>query len=652
MSEKVSIFQQVTKLAKVQLDNQLQKAKAAASPTSPDFVVGKAITKDRNHFYGSQGYQERPGAIGYEFQKHMAIKSSVIAAIIRTRQNEAASYAQPSNKADQKGFKIALKDEKTKLDEIKKELFGEDDKEIEGLKSKSAEEKTTEANEEIVKSSEPMTSDDFGLPESFEDEEPELTDQDKERAAKAELDKRTAKKRQAITEFIMNCGELKDRDFEDKRWRLNSLIRALVNDSLVYDQACMEIIPKEASKLEGKTNIHHFVPVDASTIRYASPELRKYKDSEMNLSQDILYPENELEALEERDALELDDKRLENDEYKYVQVVRGRIERAFTETEMCLGMRNPSTDLNANGYALSELEVLVGLVSSHLQTEHYNKSYFQQGFSAKGILHIKANLNRSKLEELRRHWTHMVKGNRNSFQTPIMSGMEEIQWLPLTQNHSEMEFSLWLNYLIKMICAIYQIDPTEIGYGMKEEGGSGGSMSGDNTEEKLEHSKSKGFVPLMRFLADFLNKNIVDHLDAEYQLEWVGIEDENAEARIGRQEREVKFLKSVNEVREESGLRPIKGADDLILDPNYLQWYTQFHEDGQALRDQEAQNAESTWDRENPEEDPQQGWDADEAAKENDHQRAMEMESHKADLTPEKVEKSVKIEYYKLDNDS
>jgi hypothetical protein len=412
--------------------------------------------------------------------------------------------------------------------------------------------------------------------------------------------------------------------------------------------------------------MHHFQPVDGSTIRYASPELSKYKNRDMDLTADILYPEEELKALEERDALELDEQRLEKNEYKFVQLVRGKIVRAFTEEELRVGMRNPTSDIYVNGYSISELEMLVALVTSHLQTEFYNRSYFQQGFSAKGILHIKANLNRAKLEELRRNWNHMVKGNRNSFQTPIMAGMDEVEWIPLTQSHSEMEFTMWLNYLIRMICAIYQIDPSEIGYGIKDEG-RGGGISGDNTKEKLANSKDKGFVPLMKFLADYINKNIVECIDPDYVMEWVGLEDESDMARIARQKEEVQWKKTLNEVRAEDGLPPIPGADHLVLNPVYFQWYSTMSEEGQKLMQQQADMAMAQagaegMGGENAEGD-QKNWEAEEAGKENDHIRSIEgkMVDHEHKIAQEKAKpkpvkksffkksKPLRIEYYRLE---
>jgi hypothetical protein len=634
--KKPNIFEKMLDVGSAMLDAQLYKARnSMVSEQSGEVNFGKAITRDRTYYMGSQGFFEKPTAISYEYQKQIAIKSSIVSAIIKTRQNRVAAHSQYVPEGTGLGFKIVLKHEQELLEEIKEELFGEEEDVGDGgEKSQSAENRMSEMATEVRKA---VLSPEAMETLSPQGQEAEVSDEEKNRIAKKEMQKRSRKKKQAIAEFILNCGELKDRPFESKMWNFDAYLRAITWDSLVFDQVATEKVPKEAQILQGRMNIHHFFPVDASTIRFASPALSKYKTADLGaMGQDILYSEEEIEGMERRDALDLDAERLEKDEYKYVQLIRGRIARAFTEDEIAFGMRNPVTDIFANGYAISEIELLVALITSHLQTEFYNRSYFSQGFSAKGILHVKANLNRSKLEELRRHWNHMVKGNRNSFQTPIMAGMDEVQWIPLTQSHSEMEFSLWLNYLIRMICAIYQIDPIEIGYGMKDEGGAG--MSGDNTAEKLKNSKDKGFTPLMTFIQNYINKNIIDELDPDYMLEWTGLQEEGSAERIARQSQEVKFKKSINEIREEDGLPPIKGADQLILDPVFFQWFTQFSDTGKKqMEENQAKMMQQTpisgaGEEEKPEDEKadksepasDEKFRTQESAKENDHMRDIE----------------------------
>ena len=210
-----------------------------------------------------------------------------------------------------------------------------------------------------------------------------------EREAKDRLEKEIMKRTKKVEDWIMNCGEKKDRPFESRKWTFNTLVRAIVRDTLTIDLMAIEVVQDQAGRP------HHFFPVDAATIKFATPQLGTYAgqiNSQVNM--DILYPEKEIEYLEEKtDALDLDPELLEENEYKYVQVIRGIIERAYTPKELKVGIRNITTDIYHNGYGIAELELLVRLVSSHLNTEYYNEAYFTQGFSAKGILHLKSPLN-------------------------------------------------------------------------------------------------------------------------------------------------------------------------------------------------------------------------------------------------------------------
>lgn len=606
--EKPSILQKVIQAADTAMDLYIAKARSDIASEEDDAVYRKSVYKDITYSSGSQGWNEKSSQLSYNYQSQMARKNTIVAAIIQTIQNKVASHSSVATDQHSKGFRIRLKNEEAAIQKIIEEMFGDTS---DSATSKNSEERS-EQNKDIASSgadttmekaetSQDSESEEVQSPEEVIDsvvsdpeggipgdtnEDGELSDKEKRRLAKQELAKQTRSKIEALQEMVLTCGSLDDRPFESRRWNFDSYLRAIVRDRLTYDQIATETVPDKTGK------ISYWVPVDGGTIRYASPALKKYKDLDMqSAGYEMLYPEKEMEALaDQRDALVLDDEKLENEDYKFVQVIRGRIVRAFTPDELSMGMGNPTTDIYTNGYSISELELLINMISAHIFTENYNRSYFTQGFSAKGILHIKAPLARRKLETVRTQWNHMIKGNRNSFQTPIMSGMDDVKWIPLTQNHADMEFNNWMNYLIKVICAVYQIDPVEIGFGMKDEGGSGGQMSGDNTKQKIEVSHNKGFAPLMKFLQTYINNNIVSRIDPEFELEFVGIKEESVNEAIDRQQKEVKFKKSLNEIREEDNLPPIAGADDLILDPTYMTWFQAFHPDGKKMKEQQTQD--------------------------------------------------------------
>lgn len=608
MAEKPTIFQKIVEASEAQLDKVLFKAKQDVQIAGDDDEVfyQKAISKDMTYSVGVSGFREKVNKLSYFFLKQMAAKNGVIAAIIQTRQNQVSAFSRPVRANHQRGFKITLKNETKVLADIveaikagrmyelgkqsvseraqdhKRIIEGDSEPLNEDVKKAFDDAQNVDAtpaegfDESALYGNEPYPPEEINNLKQMKDdailtqqkEEELFNERELMKLAKKILYKKIRPKIDTIESLIENCGHLDHRPFESKKWTFDSLLRAVVRDSYQYDQIAVEIIP------DSLDNLHYFVPVDAGTIRYSTVDLRNYKDfHQLSQQFDILYPEQNQEELLQRDTIKLDDEKLSANKYKYAQVIDGRIERAFTEEELCFGMRNLTTDIWANGYSIAELELLLGAVSSHLYTENFNKQFFVNGFAAKGIVHIADNMPRRKLESFRVMWQHMVKGNRNSFQTPIISGVKDVKWIPLSQGHSDMEFNLWMQYLIRVICAVYQIDPFEIGLGMREMGESGASISGDNSTVKLIQSKSKGFIPLMRFLENFINKNIIERIDHNFKLEFVGIEEESTVEAVDRQQKEVRFKKTVNEIREEDGLPPIPGMDDLILDPNYIQFY-------------------------------------------------------------------------------
>lgn len=594
-----SIFQKMLEAGNAYLDGQIFKAKTTILNSNiedtADMFFGKAVVEDPSYSLHSQGFLDKPYRIQSNHLKQMSYQDTAVAAVIQTRQNQISNHAKLVKSKQEKGFMIALRDEDALLAKIKEELRAEmeaqaimngDDKTIadekaDVVKADAGDAAAGQSDDSSLEGIETSSEDD-----NKSDDEVEAFNFELERKAREKLNKQFEDAKKAVEEYVLNCGKTDNRPFETKKWNFEAALRALTRDTLTYDLYAVEKVPDRAGRP------HHWFPIDGGTIRRASKELRKYKDvSENFFNIDILYPEKE-EAKERQKVIELDSTLLEKDAYKWVQVIRGKIERAYTVDELAVGIRNINTDIYNNGYGISELELLVTMVTGHLNAEYYNQAYFTQGFSAKGILHIKAALNRRKIESVRTQWHHMLKGARNSFQTPIFAGVEDVNWIPLTQNHNDIGFEGWMRYLVTMIGSIYQIDPAEMGIHFKAEG-QGGSLGGkDGTQDKIENSKDRGLYPLLNHLQNFISEEIIKPFDARFKIVFTGVQGENAAQTLARQEKEVKFKKTVNEIRAEDGLPPLPGMDDIILDPQYMAWYNAYSPKAleKQKRDQERQD--------------------------------------------------------------
>lgn len=343
----------------------------------------------------------------------------------------------------------------------------------------------------------------------------------------------------AIEKFLENTGFDNDNSRDD----FDTFIRKIVRDRLVYDQVCFEIVPDRAGRPA------EFYAVDASTIRIANEEA--YAD-----------------AIAEGQAKK-------GDEIKYVQVINGQVKAYFTANEMAFGVANPRTDIYVAGYGFSELEMIINQVTAHLWAEEYNTRFFSQGGTTKGILNLKgsaqAPISPQQLESFKRQWISQVSGMTGAWKTPVVS-VDGIEYISVSQSNREMEFEKWMNYLINIACAVYQIDPAEINFPNRGgAGGTGGGGLGDGgIEDRLKHSKDKGLRPLLRFIESLINKHIVSKFDEKYVFSFVGIDAPSEKEIVELQAQRVKVYKTVNEIRQEEGLEPIEGGD-IILDPNFVQ---------------------------------------------------------------------------------
>lgn len=365
-----------------------------------------------------------------------------------------------------------------------------------------------------------------------------------------------------LESFISNCGRPEENKFSDRpRDNFEQFTRKVIRDRMTFDQMTFELVP------DRKGQPFEFVAVDASTIRVAadpSAEQHRNKKQESRELKNFLenYAGSSLAYPVVQDAAK-------KGKASFVQVWQGSIVRAYKRSELAFCIANPRTDIRSNGYGYAETEQLVNVITSQLWAEEYNRNFFKQGAAPKGLLNIRGdNIAPEQLEAFKRQWVANVAGAENAWRTPIMQS-EEIQYLNLQTSNLDMEYSRWLEYLIKIICAVYLIAPEEIGFYLSP-GGMQQPTFDSNNEWKLKASKDRGLRPLLRFYADSINRNIIDKLDDHFYLDFVGLDELTEKERIELRNQQVQYFRTVNEIRADEDLAPIDDGD-IILNPIYLQ---------------------------------------------------------------------------------
>lgn len=342
----------------------------------------------------------------------------------------------------------------------------------------------------------------------------------------------------AITDFLLKGGNVGAWEHDD----FDTFIRKIVDDSLTYDQMTFEIMRNRRGQVES------FVATDASTFRMANSYFAK--------DYDISYFKED-KGLWGQDTEDYGPK-IRGYYPAYVQIYQNVKVSDFYPWELCFGVRNPSTSIYANGYGCSELEELINVVTAMLWGDEYNRRFFSQGSAPKGMLRVKGQVNEASLQQFKQQWQSMITGVMQAWKTPVVN--QDVEWVDLQKNNRDMEYSSWMEYLIKIACAIYNIDPMEIGWDISRSSGNKGLFEG-GTEQRLQHSKDKGLYPLLKFLQRKLNKYIVEQIHPDYELVFMGLNGMTIAEELDMDIKKVGAFATINEIREKYEMKPLEEGD-------------------------------------------------------------------------------------------
>lgn len=351
-------------------------------------------------------------------------------------------------------------------------------------------------------------------------------------------DKRKVEK---IVEFLENGGWNEKWDNIDG---FQDFIRKITFDSLTLDQLAFELLRNRNWELE------KFRAVDASLIRFLDTVDPRQRDN---------YEEYRFKGYLPRYCMVWEDMILKN------PVTQESI--LYYPWELGFGIRNKTSNIRKNGYGTSELETLVEIITWILWGMQYNGNFFSQGSQPKGFVNVKnQNISNSTLNEFRQAWTQTMRGVQNSHRVPVINGID-LEWIDLQKNNRDMEFNEWLKFLIIIGCAVYRMDPTELGFQFKDQAQIFGQ---DGQKARLQHSREKGLKPILIFLENIITKYIVSELDEDWEFAFTGIEVEDEEAQVKLDMDKLdKGMVAMQDIFQKYSGRPFDPEKDIIINQVY-----------------------------------------------------------------------------------
>lgn len=336
-------------------------------------------------------------------------------------------------------------------------------------------------------------------------------------------------KRKEIEDFIIHTGNYDDSD----RDTFTKYASKIVRDLLTIDQVSTEIQYNRGGQPIA------FFAVDAGTIQRVLPNA-------------------------------------EHPEFKYAQVIDGMARAAYTDKELLFDFANPRTDIYRSFYGYSPVEQAIDLIASEINTVTYNAGAFTENKLPRGMLLVDGDLDYEATEEMTDYIAEIMSGSpANQWRVPIVpSGVSKengggIKWVQLGGNNRDMEFSNWLDFLVSNVVALFGCSMEEMGlHSQKSQ-----TMFEKEGKTQVEQSKSTILGDTLSFLQDYVNR-ILDIAYPDYQLEFVGYEKDDPKAIVDIDKAETEAYKTLNEKREEKGLKKLDAEwADIPMNPQAVQLF-------------------------------------------------------------------------------
>lgn len=346
-----------------------------------------------------------------------------------------------------------------------------------------------------------------------------------------------------LERFVLQGGVVEDMRQVQVRDSFPAFVKKVVRDSLTYDQLCFEVVPSRLSRIGGGFRPARFVAAPAHTIRIA------------NTSQDgHALPDDDFETP------------------RFVQVYDEVVMNEYRPSELCFAVRNPRSDLEFVGYGYSELEMLVTIVTAWLNAFEYNRRFFSQGAGIPGILNLKGQVvNEKIMRAFKRELQMLVTGASNAHRLPVTSA-EGMEFVNLHSTNREMEYSAWMDLLTKLACALYSMDPAEIGFNFGNTGQSS-SMGQANQVEKIAESRERGLKPLIRFLFAQLNRFVIWQIDPDFEIVAQGLRSNSEADDLELDSKRAQTYMTLDQIRARYDMPAMPdGKGECILNPTWIQF--------------------------------------------------------------------------------
>jgi hypothetical protein len=330
---------------------------------------------------------------------------------------------------------------------------------------------------------------------------------------------------------------------------LDQVLPALTDDHLTIDRACINVLwsqvgdrPVRWAPVDGASILPVTIWADMMVATKARPGASEWE--RWDVAQRSTYLTHGIDL---RDV-----------HYVQIDASRGIFPISWLrDSDLLVGIANPSTDMTRQGYGLSPCEASWVASSMYLFGINYVLDFFKNatGGMLGTIKGVPVENAKAFVDGLRTQYTGSHRQHLTPFFVTENAGAEIDFKAMRGANAQQMEYAETIHQAVMLCAAFYAEDPSNIN--IQQRGpGSGAALSEPNRDQEQSLKRSEGLINNIRFLCRSLFTPLVQMLDPDLCVVPCGIDDKKEEAEVELRKSRVQTWMSIDEARIEEGKKP------------------------------------------------------------------------------------------------
>ena len=346
----------------------------------------------------------------------------------------------------------------------------------------------------------------------------------------------------SLISFLYQTGFHYDSDREDDLFDFSSMA---IRELLTIDQVATEL------QLNRKSEVTAFWLLDGATIKRVDKNQQEYPK-----------------------------------DVRFVQEYDNRIYNTYTNDTLIFDYKNKRADIRYRGFGYSPAEMCIDLITTLLFGYNYTRDQFVRDKVPKGFISVMGDAGQPQLNAIRQYWYSAMTGAGGRWNIPILPSGKEgvgIDFKRIDTTNRDMEYHKTMMFVTSIVTAVYSMDLAELG--IKSDDST--ALIGESSEPRIQSSKDRGLASLLAFLEQYINK-IIRKITTDYEIQFVGLEKEDATKTADLRKKEVESFRTINEVRKEEGYEELE--DDyanVVLNVQAVQLYQSSQAEGEEIPDAE-----------------------------------------------------------------